>query len=164
MQVGYYALSFAKLLRKAEHTAAYHVGQIAADVQTAAGSRFFGALEQEPIDTVFHCAANVKHFSSGTDIEDINIGGTANALRFIETTGARLIHFSTTSVGGALKGSDPLQVRRLDEQSLIFNPMEFLDDSGEEIHGLSILGKLPMKKEYNRVLGFNNSIITIPLQ
>lgn len=28
----------------------------------------FEALEELPIDTVFNCAANVKHFSSGTDI------------------------------------------------------------------------------------------------
>jgi hypothetical protein len=36
----------------------------------------FRALDQQPIDTVFNCAANVKHFSSGTDIEDINVGAS----------------------------------------------------------------------------------------
>ncbi len=80
----------------------------------------FRKLEKEPIDTVFNCAANVKHFSSGTDIEDINVGGTQNALRFCLAAGARLIQFSTTSVGGYLKGSDPSEVRKLDEQSLYF--------------------------------------------
>lgn len=80
----------------------------------------FRLLEQMPIDTVFNCAANVKHFSSGTDIEDINVGGTQNALRFCLATGARLIHFSTTSVGGYLKGTDPSEIRKLDEQSLYF--------------------------------------------
>ena len=78
----------------------------------------FKNLEKMPIDTVFNCAANVKHFSSGTDIEDINVGGTKNALRFCLATGARLIHFSTTSVGGYMK--DPDVVKRLDEQSLYF--------------------------------------------
>ena len=80
----------------------------------------FRKLEQLPIDTVFNCAANVKHFSSGTDIEDINVGGVENALRFCLATGARLIHFSTTSVGGYLKGSSPSKVKSLDEQSLYF--------------------------------------------
>ena len=80
----------------------------------------FRALEQQPIDTVFNCAANVKHFSSGTDIEDINVGGAENTLRFCLATGARLIHFSTTSVGGYLKGSDAAAGRYLDEQSLYF--------------------------------------------
>ena len=32
-----------------------------------------GKCENENIDTVFNCAANVKHFSKGTDIEDVNI-------------------------------------------------------------------------------------------
>ncbi len=80
----------------------------------------FRRLESLPIDTVFNCAANVKHFSSGTDIEDINVGGTENALRFCLEKGARLIQFSTTSVGGYLKGTDPSEVRKLDEQSLYF--------------------------------------------
>ena len=80
----------------------------------------FRSLEKLPIDTVFNCAANVKHFSSGTDIEDVNVGGVENALRFSLTTGARLIHFSTTSVGGYLKGSNPAELKHLDEQSLYF--------------------------------------------
>ena len=80
----------------------------------------FRKLEQLPIDTVFNCAANVKHFSSGTDIEDINVGGVENALRFCLATGARLIHFSTISVGGFLKVSNPSEMRQLDEQSLYF--------------------------------------------
>ncbi|MBR2274722.1 MAG: amino acid adenylation domain-containing protein, partial [Lachnospiraceae bacterium] len=42
----------------------------------------FEALKKFPIDTVFNCAANVKHFSSGTDIEDINVGGAKNCIRF----------------------------------------------------------------------------------
>ena len=81
---------------------------------------FFRSLENLPIDTVFNCAANVKHFSSVTDIEDINVGGTKNALKFCLATGARLIQFSTTSVGGYMKGTDPSEVRQLDEQSLYF--------------------------------------------
>lgn len=83
----------------------------------------FRALEQLPVDTVFNCAANVKHFSSGTDIEDINVGGVENALRFCEATGARLIHFSTTSVGGYLNVPDPSKMRQLDEQTLYFGQM-----------------------------------------
>ena len=52
------------------------------------------------VGTVFNCAANVKHFSSGTDIEDVNIGGAKAMIDFCVKTGARLIQFSTVSVGG----------------------------------------------------------------
>ena len=34
------------------------------------------------INIVFNCAANVKHFSKGTDIEDVNIGGAMNCVKF----------------------------------------------------------------------------------
>lgn len=62
--------------------------------------RKFVPFEELPIDTVFNCAANVKHFSSGTDIEDVNVGGAQNCVKFCKKIGARLIHFSTTSVCG----------------------------------------------------------------
>ena len=63
------------------------------------------------VDTVFNCAANVKHFSSGTDIEDVNIGGAKTMIEFCLKSGARLVHFSTESVNGyvpAQNGQSPM--------------------------------------------------------
>ena len=60
---------------------------------------------QTPIDTVFNCAANVKHFSKGTDIEDVNIGGAQRCVDFCLATGAALVHVSTTSTGGVWIGN-----------------------------------------------------------
>ncbi len=56
------------------------------------------------IDMVVNCAANVKHFSEGTDIEDVNYYGTLNIIDFCQQTGARLVHVSTMSVGGSYVG------------------------------------------------------------
>lgn len=78
----------------------------------------FIPFETLPVDTVFNCAANVKHFSSGTDIEDVNVGGAQNCVRLCEKTGARLIHFSTTSVCGASVDNFPPVSSVLDEQTL----------------------------------------------
>ena len=72
------------------------------------------------IDTVFNCAANVKHFSKGTDIEDVNIGGAKNCVKFCLKTGARLIHVSTTSVGGLSVNGVPAPDVLLTEQDLYF--------------------------------------------
>jgi nucleoside-diphosphate-sugar epimerase len=66
---------------------------------------------------VVNCAANVKHFSKGTDIEDINYGGAKNLCAFCEATAARLVHVSTESVSGMSPGSRPNQ---LTEQQLYF--------------------------------------------
>ena len=74
---------------------------------------------QSSIDTVFNCAANVKHFSKGTDIEDVNIGGAQRCVDFCLATGAALVHVSTTSTGGVWVGSDaPAPV--LTEQNIFF--------------------------------------------
>lgn len=56
------------------------------------------ALEDSGIDTVINCAAVVKHFSSGTEIEDVNVGGAINLVDFCLKTGARMIQTSTMSV------------------------------------------------------------------
>ena len=52
------------------------------------------------IDTVFNCAAVVKHFSNGTEIEDVNIGGAKHCVDFCMEQGARLVHISTYSTAG----------------------------------------------------------------
>ena len=72
------------------------------------------------IDTVFNCAANVKHFSKGTDIEDVNIGGAKNCVLFCLKTGARLVHVSTTSVGGLSVNGVPAPEVVLTEKNLYF--------------------------------------------
>lgn len=72
------------------------------------------------IDMVFNCAANVKHFSKGTDIEDINYGGVKNLVAFCERSGAYLVHVSTESVGGLTPGKVPAT---LTEQTLFFGQL-----------------------------------------
>ena len=79
------------------------------------------------IDTVFNCAANVKHFSKGTDIEDVNIGGAKRCVEFCLKTGARLVHISTTSVAEIwIDHCDGAQVPMLDERKFWFG--QFLDN------------------------------------
>jgi len=72
------------------------------------------------IDMVFNCAANVKHFSKGTDIEDINYGGVKNLVELCEKNGAYLVHVSTESVGGLTPGNVP---DTLTEQMLFFGQL-----------------------------------------
>ena len=56
------------------------------------------------IDTVINCAAVVKHFSEGTEIEDVNIGGAKRCVEYCLRTGARLVHISTASTRGLWAG------------------------------------------------------------
>ena len=52
-------------------------------------------------------------------------------------------------------------VLRFRDNGAIFNPTEFIDDSGEEITGLSLARSLTPDISYNRVLGFNVTTVTV---
>ena len=72
----------------------------------------FEKLVHEKIDTVFNCAANVKHFSSGTDIEDINLGGVVNGLKFAKMKNAKYVQISTYSIAGeSIDNYPPVDVK-----------------------------------------------------
>ena len=60
-----------------------------------------------PFDEVYNCAANVKHFSRGKDILNVNYYGVKNLVSFCQVTRARLIQVSTESVSGMGEGLMP---------------------------------------------------------
>ena len=73
--------------------------------------RYFENIVSFNIDTVINCAANVKHFSSGTDIEDINLGGVINGVKFAKMKNAKYVQVSTYSIAGeSINNFPPLNV------------------------------------------------------
>lgn len=78
------------------------------------------ALDGTGIDTVVNCAANVKHFSEGTDIEDVNLGGVANLVDYCLRNSSRLVQVSTMSVGGMSVDGKPAIKAGLTENMLYF--------------------------------------------
>ena len=60
--------------------------------------------EDLEVDTVFNCAAIVKHFSEGTEIEDVNIGGAQRCVDYCLKKSAKLVHVSTASTRGLWAG------------------------------------------------------------
>ena len=91
----YFANAFKDLLGTRLHVI---LGDVTNDISTIASDLH--------IDTVFNCAAIVKHFSEGTEIEDVNIGGAQRCVEFCIQTGARLIHISTASTRGLWVGEN----------------------------------------------------------
>jgi thioester reductase-like protein len=56
--------------------------------------------------TVFNCAASVKHFADLSFLKSINVDGVKNLADLCLETGRRLIHVSTVSVAGDVVGVD----------------------------------------------------------
>jgi len=79
------------------------------------GDALYEKLDAYPIDTYINCAANVKHFSEGTDIEDINVGGAQKAIAFCEKKRCRLIQVSTCSIAGTRIDNVPESGLKMDE-------------------------------------------------
>ncbi|MBR4516996.1 MAG: amino acid adenylation domain-containing protein, partial [Bacteroidaceae bacterium] len=107
----YFADSFKTLFGKRLHVI---LGDVTEDLSSVC------CVANATITTVINCAANVKHFSKGTDIEDVNIGGARRCVELCMKTGARLVHVSTTSVGGTSINGYPAADVLLNEQRLYF--------------------------------------------
>ncbi len=75
------------------------------------------------VDTVINCAAIVKHFSDGTEIEDINIGGLQNCVNYCLETGAKLVQTSTFSISGQSVNGYPDPTTNYSEQMLYFGQL-----------------------------------------
>ncbi|PKM52554.1 MAG: hypothetical protein CVV02_00005, partial [Firmicutes bacterium HGW-Firmicutes-7] len=70
-------------------------------------------------NTVINCAANVKHFAQGDELDQINIGGVINLIDYCKKNDATLIQVSTTSIGGSTKEVNCEVI--FDENMLYFN-------------------------------------------
>ena len=68
--------------------------------------------------TVINCAASVKHFARGNEIERANVESVKNLAAWCEANGARLVHISTGSVIGSRAGGMPPEGYRFDEHRL----------------------------------------------
>ena len=69
-------------------------GDVTSDMSAAVGER------ASVINTVFNCAANVKHYSKTNDIENVNIGGAEQCVEFCPcTTRTHLHHFGGRGMG-----------------------------------------------------------------
>jgi len=83
------------------------------------------------ISTVYNCAAVVKHYAAGNELEKINVEGVSNLVEFCRSDNARLIHISTVSISGMLsRGTEEGKI--LDEGALYI---------GQEIENQYVLSK-----------------------
>ena len=87
-------------------------------------SQIFHSFD-EPLDLVINCAANVKHFSAGTDIEDINIEGCRNCIDLCLRVGARFVQTSTGSITGSTVSDEPVAQHYLTERELYYGQALF---------------------------------------
>lgn len=77
--------------------------------------------------TVINCAASVKHFAAGNEIERTNVDSVKNLVRWCEKNSARLVHISTGSVIGGRKDGLPPENFKFNER--VFFAGQVIDDN-----------------------------------
>jgi gramicidin S synthase 2 len=95
------------------------------------------ALYGKGINTVINCAASVKHFAAGDEIDKANVDGVANLIEFCQSEGSRLIHISTRSTSGVVEKEKLMESPVLSESDLFI---------GQTINNKYVLSKY--KSEY----------------
>lgn len=75
------------------------------------------SLNTDSIDTVINCAASVKHFAPGNEIERANVDTVRNIVEWCKANNRQLVHISTVSVAGDADLKTASE-RLLTEQSL----------------------------------------------
>ena len=68
------------------------------------------------------------------------------------------------SVDIYLKVSEKYVILKLRDNGNVFNPTEYIDDSGREVTGLKLVRSLASSIEYNSVIGFNVTVVTVNRQ
>ena len=78
------------------------------------------SLKGKEINTVINCAASVKHYAAGDELDRINVDGVENLIGFCRGEGARLVHISTLSTGGLIEKEKLGNGVLIDESKLYF--------------------------------------------
>ena len=106
----------------------------------------------------------VQHFCNENGI-DGEIGSVlAVTTEELAVNAAKYAYKGKNDIDICLRILDDSIVLRFRDNGIIFNPTEYIDDSGREITGLSFVRKLTPDIAYNRVLGFNVTVVTITKQ
>ena len=81
-------------------------------------NQIIGLSDDLIISTVINCAASVKHFAKGDEIEQVNVGAVRNLVAWCIRHDVRLVHVSTGSVLGAYLAPDMPDGFSFDEHAL----------------------------------------------
>ena len=80
----------------------------------------FAKLQDMPIDTLFNCSANVRHFEADDLLDKVNVEGTGNIAAYCLAKGIKLIHISTVSVAGLSLDGMPNPFEPMNEHMFYF--------------------------------------------
>lgn len=124
-------------------------------------SNFDFSIENK-VETAVEASSKITEFCQKNGIEDTvsNIIGVSveelcvNTAKYASSAKSDMIDIF-------LRITPEAVILKVRDNGNVFNPTEYIDNSGETITGLQLLRSISSKVEYNRVVGFNNTIVTV---
>ena len=127
------------------------------------------AKEQNTLDTTIsnevenavEVSRRIRGFCAENGVEETLstiLGVTAEELA---VNAVKYAYKGKNDIDICLRLMDDKLVLRFRDNGAIFNPTEYIDDSGREVTGLSVVRSLTPDISYNRVLGFNVTVVSV---
>lgn len=113
------------------------------------------------VESALEAARAVKSFCTENNIDSSTATVLAVTAEELAVNAAKYAYKDKNQIDICLRILDDKLVLRFRDNGKLFNPTEYIDDSGKEVTGLSVVRKLTPDISYNRVLGFNVTIVAI---
>lgn len=128
------------------------------------GSEQAGVLDltmDNEIASAVDVSKRIKEFCEENHISDTVGTILSVTAEELAVNAAKYAYKGKNDIDVCLRILDDKLVLRFRDNGKIFNPTEYIDDSGKEITGLMFARKLTPDISYNRVLGFNVTVVSV---
>jgi len=120
---------------------------------------------ENSVEAAVEASEKVMDFCRENAVDDTVATRVAVAVEELCVNTAKYAYSSASRrVDIYIKINERTIILRVRDNGNIFNPTEYEDDSGKLISGLSMLRAISSNIEYNRVIGFNTTVINIDLE
>ena len=120
---------------------------------------------ENSVEAAVEASEKVMDFCRENAVDDTVATRVAVAVEELCVNTAKYAYSSASRrVDIYIKINERTIILRVRDNGNIFNPTEYEDDSGKLISGLSMLRAISSSIEYNRVIGFNTTVINIDLE
>ena len=113
------------------------------------------------IENALEATRKTKSFCAENDIDSRIANILAVTTEELAVNAAKYAYKDKNEIDICLRILDDKLVLRFRDNGKFFNPTEYIDDSGNEVTGLSLVRQLTPDISYNRVLGFNVTVVAI---
>lgn len=113
------------------------------------------------VQSAVDISKGIYEFCTGNGVDKKAATALSVTAEELAANAAKYAYKHTGEIDICMRINDDSLVLRFRDNGVPFDPLGYTDDSGREITGLSVARKLTPDITYNRVLGFNVTVVTV---